>query len=397
MTTPRRTKQTDDQPTLIGNPSAVAASPATTQDAQPAPTALVAAPSTALEEEENPWDLSAEELASVLEADGLGDAGVEDFRIGYWVFNVLNREVELPDGTKIKTRRDQWWNTLTNRVVDTLEGVFVGFRKTQDFSRYNNKINKTERFCSSNNRVTGTALADFSYKTNDPDGTERIKRVSQGDHRPCAKCPQQAWRTIKDPETGDTRQKQDCSLVRSLVFYEQGESGAPEPGVIRFKRSSARPVVDMLSRYFLGKWKVKTPKLDPRTKAIIHGPDGKPVMQQQLRSYPLYAFVFSISLAVDKSGNYAVPEFRKVRQCTHDEIMYWKSQAQFIVDMGQKVIEEADKAESAAGVGAEDDEQAAHRADDPDANGKAADEPFDRSRLLEGTEGTASVDDDVAF
>lgn len=327
--------------------------------------------------DEDPFGLTADELAEVLAADGLGEASAEDFRIGYWVCNVLNREVELEDGTKIKTRRDQWWNTLTNRVVDSLEGVFVGFRKTHEFSRYNNKASMTERYCRSNDRVHGTALREFSYKVDDGKGGTKSITVQQGETRPCARCPQQDWYTITDPQTGDKRQVRDCSMLRNFVFFDLETN---EAGVVRFKKSSAKAAVDWLSRYYLGKYKVMSPRIDPRTKRQVIGPDGTPMTVPSWRSYPLYSFVWKVSLTLDKSGNFALPTFEKVRQVTKDELMYWLGQAKFVSELSAKVIEEANKQEDASGVDSDAVGGAGNRADDPDQGGRAADDGFDDSK-----------------
>ena len=388
----------NDTPTAVNDtPTAVVAAPA----AAPAPAAPKAADSNgalmratsqapaALADEDNPWDLSAEELVEVLGADGLGDASAEDFRIGFWVFNVLNREVELDDGSKVKTRRDQWWNTLTNRVADAIEGVFVGFRKTHDFSRFNKKTNETERFCRSNDRVMGTALREFSYKATDGKGAEHMVTVKQGEQRPCDGCPQQEWRSVKDPETGEARNVRDCAMVRNLVFFDTERN---EPGVIRFKKSSARAVVDWLSRYYIGKYKRMVPKVDPRTRRLILDAQGKAIKVPQWRNWPLYSFVWSLHLILDKGGNFAIPDFRKLRIVTKDEVMNWKGQAQFIAEMSQRVVEEADKQETAAGVGAEDEARGGAGVggfDDPDAGAQsAADDGFDQSKVGTGTDET---------
>jgi hypothetical protein len=410
MPTPRKPRTPDDdQPSLLGGtqPAATAATtppPAATAATDTPPPAAATAPdqldrqiaagkpagngtalapvhspALAVADEDNPWDLSADELADVLGADGLGEVDAGDFRIAYIVFNVLNKDGELADGTPAKTRRDQFWNTLTNRISDWIDVVLVAFHKTHDFSRWNNKINETERFCRSNDRVTGTALRDFKFDFVDTDGAAHSGTVAQGQRRPCRNCPQQKWRTFADPESGEKRQKVDCSLVRQFVGYE-----TVDPAVIRFKRSSSRAIQDFLTRYHIGKLPRKVPVRDPKT--------GKATTVTRMFNYPLYSFRYRVTLVLDKSGNFAVPAFEKLEQFGGADVKYWKGQHDFIAGVRDRVIDAADKQESAAGPAATEDSAPAGDSPPPGAS----DEAFDRTRVPEGG-GAAGNGPDEAF
>lgn len=234
-----------------------------------------------------------------------------DVSLAYWVFNI-QKDITDADGNVFQTRRNQFVNTQTDRVVDQLEVVFMHREKTNEWSYFDNEQNKKIRMCFSADQVTGDMLADFGD-------------LKKGQKRPCENCPQAQWRAVEDPKTRKQLRTLDCAPIHNFILIDPDTT---EPGMVRFKRSSERPAKAMLNKFFIGKRITK---------------DASGITRR--KSYPLFTFRMSITLKMDPAGKFSVPEFRMMRPLNKTELPQYVEQARFLQQYMGKAMKLADKAD----------------------------------------------------
>jgi hypothetical protein len=257
------------------------------------------------------YDLSTEEEAAFDSMTGLEEVDADDLRLGHWVFN-MKREIVGQDGKRVLTKSDQFWNTQTDRLEDKLTLVFLALHKTRKWFYFDNDQDETIHVCRSNDTVRGTMLRAHGPK------------LTEGLERPCAGCPQSMWRTEPNARTGKIERILDCSRELNFLAIEPSST---DPCVIRFRRTSEKPAIDMLNKYFIGK------------RVTLAG----------RKNLPLYTTEIEITLKLSENGNFAVPEFRKVRLLSKAEAVRMLEQATFLSQYVTRAVETADRGEKKAG------------------------------------------------
>lgn len=263
--------------------------------------------------------LSEEDLEFALENDGLADVDADDYRIPLWTFNVA-RDVTDPDtGEKSRSRKDQFINVLTEKLLDVLHVIMLLMKKSRSWGVFDQQADRTVNFCQSNDLVHGKMLVDHP-----------VLPLKAGTVRPCEGCPQQEWKTEMDTNSGAKRRSVACNLRYNVIFKEM-ESG--QLGMLRFQKTSQAPFKQTLQKYFLRQQK----RLDKRTGTMTLG------------NFPLYSFVMKIALQMDtksKAAQFCRPVFEKERMLSKVEIQEASHQTKFLADQLDKTLVEADKQES---------------------------------------------------
>ncbi len=221
-------------------------------------------------------------LADVLGDEDLGITGVEeadasDVRLAKLIWNF--KGVNEKTGKAVSP--DTLFNTVTEETKDDARVALLVLHKSHEWKEFDEAAQKSERRCSSWDRVTG--------------------EMADGTRRSCEGCPDRQW--TKNPETGKRTRR--CSEVANVVGLDL-EDG--QPVVLRFRRTAARAWSDFLNKYILGK-------------RIVNG---------RRQNMPLFAYPTEVSIKMEKKGNltWALPVLeRGEKPFSRDEILYFAESA----------------------------------------------------------------------
>lgn len=236
--------------------------------------------------------------------DGLSEVDGSDLRLPLITFNLKGPR---PDGTLHQL--NEFYDTLGDKSYRTIKCAFVHLHKTNLFSRFNQAKNETEIVCSSHDRVTGTLrMAHLG--------------LAERTERPCEKCPDAQWG--RDANTG--KPTKNCADVYGAFGVLLDENSQPTEGfLIRFKKTSLQPFKTHMQKHHLNRRRL---------------PNGK------MAHVPLFAFGVSMTLAVDKSGNFAVPVLEKLDVLPRETIVALAEQSKFLAEVGDEATKAAERQEA---------------------------------------------------
>lgn len=205
-----------------------------------------------------PTDSEAAALAVLDEAgitsDGLDEVGVADMRTPLKLYNLKRAENALG-----KVTQDTFFDTIDRTVSPVLNLVLLDVHKTNLYAAYNKTDQRNVTMCSSFDRVTGHWSED-------------------GHARPCRNCPDAQWRT--DPEG---KRMVPCSEVWNVGAFDLD---AQRVVLIKFKKTSLDAIRVHLQAHHLGR---------------------RPMPGGKRGNIPLFAYRVRVTIAMHKSGNYALP------------------------------------------------------------------------------------------
>jgi hypothetical protein len=222
--------------------------------------------------ETNGTDMAATDTADVLarQSDVQGYDGFSEALDGPQIARRLyNRSGTDASGGRIEV--DMFWDNATEETAKTIEAIMVMMHRSRAWFQWDDSSESNTFYCTSHDAVTGT-LED------------------SGRTRPCRTCPDAVWR--KDAKGKKTV---NCSEIRTVLCLDlKGQ----EPFLIRFQRSSAKPIVAHLRKHHLGK-------------LLIRG---------RRMNLPLYAHHVTLSLERSQNGKYAVPKITFGAASTPEEL-----------------------------------------------------------------------------
>lgn len=223
-----------------------------------------------------------------VDVDGMEEVGGEDIKLAVKLFNMGGL-----DKTGNQRRKNTFFDNVTEDTQDEIECVFLLTQKTHRWDEYNNAEKKTDVLCSSNDR--------------------RIGIMADGTQRECEGCPDRGW--FRDDE-GKPFKK--CGEVHNVVAIESGNA---RPFIIRFKKTSLKPFRQYLMKHHYG--------------ARVKGDGSR-------GNFPLYAFECKVTLRMHESGNFALPDFERLRVLSPEEIKTMHENAKAYLEMMNEVLDHAD-------------------------------------------------------
>lgn len=205
------------------------------------------------------------ELAEELgELNALGELGREDRPLPIMAFNM-----KAKDESGAWIPKDSFFNTSTEEVVESIEGVLLTVKKTRRHSNYI-EGQGTEILCRSNDMQNGV----------DIDG----KQIA------CATCPKKNWVRNEKPQ---------CAVVYNFIGVD---SRTGQPFVVRAKGASLPPTRKYIAKYFTSKLRLQN---------------------GQFADLPLFVYRTKLSLDTPE-GTYAVLRMENTGPCTKEEILQFK-------------------------------------------------------------------------
>lgn len=290
--------------------------PATATALAPAPVPAASALVRASNTDES--DALATLAAAGLDADagdGLSEVALADLKTPYKLWNL-----KKADGVA-RLSQDQFLDTLDRTATDALDLVLLDMHKTNLYERFNNKEQRNETQCRSFDRVTGIWQAD-------------------GHERPCKGCPDAAWRNTTDAQ-GQVKREQPCAEVWNVAAFDLASQRVC---LLKFKRTSLDAIKTYAQAHHIGRLPSK---------------GGKP------RNVPLYVYRVRATLAMHKSGNYAVPSLERGAILTPGDVSVMHDTAAGVRETFEARMRAAD--ESAAGDVVPDGGDASFNTDELDA------------------------------
>ena len=238
--------------------------------------------------------------------DGLEAVDKEDFRLPVIVWNLKGKDERA---NKMRSL-DEYYDTLNERYYKQLHCAFIHLTKTNSFARFDEARNETIIHCTSYDRVVGR------LRTRHPD----IPTLAEGTERKCAECPDYQWR--KNEKGKNTK---NCNVVYGVFGVMLDDQLHPTDGfMIRFKRTGLQPFQQYMQRHHIGKRRI--------------GMD--------LRNWPLWMFEVTMTLQVDKGGNFAVPVIEKGRELPVETLRALAEQARYFADVGDEATRAAEAQET---------------------------------------------------
>ena len=234
--------------------------------------------------------------------DGLEELEPEDVKLAVKVFNM--RGVDKETGDPIQ--KNTFFDTIEESTKKRLDLILLTIHKTNEWREFDSEKDESVIHCRSFDRVTGIMA----------DGTER----------PCKGCPDAKWTT--DDKGKRTRR---CGPVYNTFAIDRDTR---QPCVIRFKRTSLKPLQSYLNKHHI----------------------GRRVVKGQRMNYPLFSFRCEASLQMSENGMYAIPVLEKREVLSRDELQTALESTKYVrealIPELEKVVE---KDTDDAGVSASDD------------------------------------------
>jgi hypothetical protein len=192
--------------------------------------------------------------ADVAEYDGFSEAldGPQIAR------RLYNRSGTDASGARIEV--DMFWDNASEETSKTINAIMVMMHRSRAWFQWDDASESNTFFCTSHDAVTGT-LEDT------------------GRTRACRTCPDAVWRKdIKGKKTVN------CSEIRTVLCLDLATQ---DPFLLRFQRSSSKPIVAHLRKHHQGKG---------------------PIIRGRRMNLPLYSNHVTLSLERSQNGKYAVPK-----------------------------------------------------------------------------------------
>lgn len=274
---------------------------------QPDSAMVVQGPATlAMLDNADPLALYDAEGGITIEDDGLGQVGREDIKLSTKVFNFKGTQA---NGDPILP--NTFYDTLTESIDRELDVIMLKLHKTNEWREYDEAQKKNNVMCRSWDRYEGV--------------------MADGTVRKCEGCPDAQWSTIlKDGRPKRTRR---CGSVHNIFMVQLPTF---TPCVIRFRRTSLRPIQDHISRHH---WKNRRVK-DPKTGSV------------DLQNTPLYTFFAKLSLKMSEDRQpYAIPVITKGAQLP---LELFRQAMDTVTYVNSALMPELNKIVDAAEVGGED-------------------------------------------
>lgn len=274
--------------------------------------------------------------------DGLGQVDADDIKIPVYVLNMKGKGA---DGRALPI--DEYYNTVDETSKRTVNAAFLHLHKSHLYSKWNNAEKRTEIFCRSYDRVTGTWVAD-------------------GHLRPCKGCPDFEWR-----RDADGKRTRNCGPVYNMFAIDRDDS---MPFVVRYKRTSLPVIKSHLQRHHIG-----------RRIAKVKDPATGETKTERL-NYPLQVFAVTMEAEIsDSKGDaYAVPTLQRGAVLAAEEIASLTESARTLRESVLPILMHVEKVAAERGEG--DDSGGGDTSFEP--NKYAADEGKD----FAGSDAAASGD-----
>jgi hypothetical protein len=235
-----------------------------------------------------------------IETDGLEEAGREDMKVAAKVFNMKGVD---SNGEPIPA--NAFFDTLEETVQKRIRAVLLALHKTNSYTKFNNAENKTDTYCRSYDRVTGTVVRPF-------DGhAERSTRSCEG-------CPDRAW--YKDDKGKNTR---NCGDVYSVASMDRDTQ---QPFVIRFKKTSLPVIKQHMQKHHLGR-------------RIVAG---------KRTNVPLFAFGVELSCVMSDDAKYALPVIERGEVLPKDELILVADLAKIVREQMPDILDRTENQEASA-------------------------------------------------
>lgn len=244
---------------------------------------------------------------------GLSEVLATDLKTPYKLFNL-----KKADGIA-RIAQDQFLDTMERTVSDRLNIVLLDIHKTHAYEVYNGERNVMH--CFSFDRQTGIWQLDTPVRR-------------QGVERACKGCPDQNWREEIDAKTGKRKRVQPCAEVWNAAAYCIDTNRVC---LLRFKRTSLKSIQTYVQAHHVG-----------RLGAVKGGKRG------ERADIPLCVYRVSVTLQMDKTGNFAVPILERGAQLATADIKLMYETTAGVRETFEARMRAAD--ESAAGDGGGHDE-----------------------------------------
>jgi hypothetical protein len=251
-----------------------------------------------------PNDEEAAALAALAEAgfgedaaDGLSEVVANDMRTPLKLFNV--KKGEAING---KVVQDCYYDTIDRTVAQELNLVLLELHKSHSYKKWNNKDQVNELVCQSYDRVTGT-LAETDTQ------------------RPCKGCPDFAWR-----RSADGKREQPCSEVWNVAAFDLD---AQKVCLLKFKRTSLDPIRNHLQAHHMGR---------------------RPLPGGKRGNIPLFAYRVKLTIAMHKSGNFAVPAIERGAMLSVNDLKFMHETADAVREQMQERLQASEADEGEAGA-----------------------------------------------
>jgi hypothetical protein len=192
--------------------------------------------------------------------DGLGEVSANDLRTPLKLFNLKKAEGIA------RITQDQFLDTIDRAVSNDLHLVLLELHKTNLYAVFDKRQERNVTVCRSFDRVTGTY--------NDP---------QRGTYdRPCKGCPDAQWRT-----DAEGKRTVPCGEVWNVAAFDLDTQRVV---LIKFRKTSLDSIRNHLQAHHIGR------------RRLASGKRG---------NIPLFAYRVTITLTMDKAGNYAIPVFAR--------------------------------------------------------------------------------------
>ncbi len=237
-----------------------------------------------------------------VEVDGLEDVGGEDIKLALRLWNMRGL-----DKNGKTYPNDVFYDTISEDTRPEIECVFLLTRKSKRYDVFNNDTNKTEVFCQSADRITGT--------------TEKHPGLPAETKRPCGGCPDDGWFRYPSGHAQEGKPYKRCGEQHTVVAVE---ALTQKPFLIRFKKTSLKPFRNYLMAHHVGG-------------RVSGGKRG---------NIPLFAYVCGIRLENHESGNYALPVLTRGAMLGKEVMSSMHEAAKQYLDIMGEVLAHADKQDS---------------------------------------------------
>lgn len=193
--------------------------------------------------------------------DGLSEIKASDLRMPLKLYNM--KKGEAVNG---RVSQDVFFDTIDRTVTSELNLVLLELHKVNAYKTFNNKEQRTDTICTSYDQISGVM-------------------VEGGTIRPCKGCPDAQWKT-----NAEGRKIQPCTEVWNVAAFDLDTQKVV---LIKFKRTSLDPIRNHLQAHHINR---------------------RPLPGGKRGNIPLFAFRVRMTIAMHKSGNYAVPAIELVRK-----------------------------------------------------------------------------------